>query len=90
MPWYSFLVPIGRFLKRALGFVQTYATEENIELALGWVRVAANKFSDNAARREFVVSILINRGLPENVARMLVEIAVGMLKAEKKAEEPTS
>jgi hypothetical protein len=83
---FGWMKPLGNFLKRAVGFVQTYVTDENIQLALGWARVAASKYSDNATRREFVVSILVTRGVPENIARIAVEIAVGLLKKESAQE----
>lgn len=87
MAWYNFFKSVGRFLTRALSFVETYVTDENIEMALAWARVAAAKFSSNDARREFVVSMLVSRGVPENIARLAVEIAVGLLKKEQTEEE---
>lgn len=83
MAWTDVFKKIGSALKRGLGFVEKYVTDENIELALGWARVAASKYADNTTRREFVVSILMTRGVPENIARIAVEIAVGLLKREK-------
>lgn len=59
-------------------------TDEVVDLALKWVKVAAGKEIDNAAKREFVVAILKARGLSESVARLAVELAVRLLKAELK------
>ena len=81
---FGWLKPVGKWLKTALNFVEKYITDENVELAVGWVAVAQAKFSDNSSRREFVVSILMNRGIPEHIARLLVELAVGIVKKDGK------
>ena len=81
---FNWLKPVGKFLKKALNFVETYITDENVELAVKWVTVAKDKFTDNSSRREFVVSILMNKGIPENLARIMVELAVGIVKKDGK------
>lgn len=81
---FNWLKPIGKWLKKALSFIETYITDENVELAVKWVAVAKEKFSDNSSRREFVVSILMNKGIPEHLARLIVEIAVGIVKKDGK------
>jgi len=45
-------------------------------------RVAVGKFTEDAERREWVVSILVSRGVPESIARFAVEAAVQLLKRE--------
>lgn len=55
-------------------------TEQAFAIALVWVRVAMEKFADNSQRREFVVEILVNRGIPESIARLAVELAVQWIK----------
>ena len=52
-----------------------------IEDTIQWVEEASKKFKDSAARREFVVGILVARKVPENIARLAVELAVQIWKA---------
>lgn len=61
-------------------------SEEVLKLAVSWVKVAARKELDNTQRREFVVSILVNRGVPESIARLATELAVQLIK--KEVEKP--
>ncbi len=79
---FGWLKPLGGFLKKAIGFVEKYVTDETIELAVGWVKVAEHTITDNDARREFVIKMLVGRGIPEHLARLAVELAVGIYKKE--------
>ena len=57
-------------------------TDDVVQLALAWVRVAATKFTDNTEKREFVVAILVKKGIPEYIARLAVEMAYAFFKKE--------
>ena len=71
---------VGNGLKTAH---QRGLDEKVVELALQWAKVAAEKFVENADRREFVVKMLTTKGIPESVARLAVEIAVQLIKSEQ-------
>ncbi len=81
---------IGGFFKKVGGFIgkalvsagAAGLTDEVVQLALVWVRVAATKFTDNAEKREYVVQILIAKHVPEAVARLAVELAYAFFKKE--------
>ena len=76
--------PILSVLEVAWNFVKAAGlNDEVIELALKLVKTADMKFIDNAERREWVVSVLRKRGLPEGVARIAVEFAYRIYKAKK-------
>lgn len=65
-------------------------TDEIVDLALRWVRAAAERTVDNAERREWVVAILKANRIPESIARLAVELAYQFYKKEiatKLAEE---
>jgi len=70
---------IGRGLKCA---VSNGLTDEIVGVALVWVRVAAVKYVDDSERRESVVKILKDKGVPEGIARMAVELAYCIFKHE--------
>ena len=83
MAFFNFLRPLGALLKKAFSLaVDTGLTNDLVELALKWARVAQSKFTDNAKKREFVVKMLIAKGVPEGIARIAVELAVRLLKKE--------
>lgn len=85
---------IGRFLLRfgaliGRAFTSAHArgfTDALIQRALPLVRDAADRFVDNAARREWVVQALVKKGVPESLARLAVELAVQLYKDERQAE----
>lgn len=56
--------------------------DELLGEALKWVKVAAQKFSDNDQKREWVVKVLIANGVPGPLARIAVELAVKLFKKE--------
>lgn len=84
---------IGGFFKRLGSFLfkgMTYAiekglTDELVKLALGFVREAADKLVNNTEKREYIVRELMNRGVPESLSRLAVELAVMIYKKEVKA-----
>ena len=87
---FGWLRPVGKFLKKAFGFIDKYVTDEAIELAVSWVKVAKTTLTDNESRRALVMKVLMTRlGLSENVARLIVEIAVGIVKQEDSTEDLT-
>jgi len=80
---WSFFSTIGVLVKKAFDAARDKGlTEKVIATALVWVRVAATKYADNAQKREWVVSILMSKGLSEAVSRLAVELAVAIFKAE--------
>lgn len=80
---------IGSLLLRALRFAESRGlTDEIADLALTLVTKAQVQFTDNAARREWVVSELVKKGLPESVARLAVEAGVQAFKHKVAASAP--
>ena len=83
MSFFSFLKPLGALLKKAFNLaVDAGLTNDIVDLALKWVRVAQSKFTEDAKKREFVVKMLVSKGIPEGIARIAVELAVRLLKRE--------
>lgn len=56
--------------------------DEIVQLALLWVRVADKKYITNPEKRAFVLQILINKGIPESIARIAIEFAVNIFHEE--------
>ena len=82
MAWYDFLKPVGRFVRKAAGYVEKYVTEENIQQALSLALIAASKFDTTEERREWVIKTLVARGVPESIARLALELAVQLIKKQ--------
>ena len=81
--WGGLLSFVGTVIRNALGVAAGRGlTDALVKEALSWVKVAAGKELDNSARREFVVAILVAKGIPESVARLAVELAVQIAKHE--------
>ena len=57
-----------------------------VDQALLLARVAGEKFVDNRDRREWVTAVLVARGVPESLARLALELAVQLMKAQLKAK----
>ena len=71
------------FIKKAFSRAGKFGLNDQlISDTLGWVEQAANKFNTSAERREWVVAILVSRGVPESVARLAVEVAVQIWKSK--------
>jgi hypothetical protein len=85
----SFFKSVGKVLGKALSLAAKVGLDDAVvALALKWVKVADQKYVSNPEKREWVVSILVQRGIPERIARIAVELALGLLKDElKKFEE---
>ena len=81
---FGFLKRLGTWLTQALVIVEQVVPDETIKMALDWVRIAADKELDNAQRREAVVTLLTARGIPESLARLATELAVQILKSERR------
>lgn len=78
---------IGSFFKSLLSKVwgvvkSTGITDALMKLGIAYAKEAALKFTDNTQRREWVVQQLVTRGIPESVARLIVELAVQFIKKE--------
>lgn len=59
-------------------------TDELVKQAAAWAKVAASQQLDNAGKREFVVNLLVKKGVPESIARLATELGVQAIKAEVK------
>ena len=72
---------IGKLVSKAFGLAQSAGlTDKTVQDALTFVKLAAVKIADNAERREWVVKMLMSKGIPENVARIATELAVRLFK----------
>lgn len=79
----SFFKSLGSKLKSVLAVVHRIVPDEQLDAAIDFATEAGKKFVDNAERRDFVIMKLKNRfGVPEFIARLLVELAVTHLKHE--------
>jgi len=73
---------LGSWLGKAVGFVETKVSDANIALAVQWVKVARDTIVDNDKRRAFVIGMLMKQsGMSESMARLLVELAVSLVKS---------
>ena len=90
MSFKSFIVntftTLGKLVYTAVTHAQTKGlTDDLLHTALVWVKVMAHKnmeSMDNREKREWVVGILVAKGIPESVARLATELAVHLAKAE--------
>ena len=83
MGFFSVFSKFGALVNKALGFAARFGLKDEIvDLALRWVRVANTKFVDNAERREWVVSVLVGKKVPESIARLAVELAYQIYRKE--------
>jgi hypothetical protein len=79
----KFFVQIGTLIRKAFQAAQAAGlTDDVVALVLPKVRELMNSTLDNATRREQAVSFLRERGVPEAIARLAVELAVRLVKAE--------
>ena len=79
---WGWLKAFGGLIKKALSLAGKVVPEETMVIALAFVREAAARYTDNAQRREWVVQQLQARGVPESIARLAVELAVRLFKAQ--------
>lgn len=83
MGFIDFFKGIGRLIGKAFSAAKASGlSDELVQMALPFVRAAAAQFTDNAQRREFVVGVLVAKGIPESIARLTVELAVQLIKKE--------
>ncbi|MFA6242677.1 MAG: hypothetical protein WC655_17190 [Candidatus Hydrogenedentales bacterium] len=79
----NFFKSFGHRMGQALGFISSHITDAQLQVAIGFVTQAEDKFLDNPGRRNWVVGELQKiPGVNENIARLLTEMAVGMVKKE--------
>ncbi len=76
---FSWVVRIGRKVIMGVKHVVPQAIQD---LAVEHARAAAVAYVDNATRRNAVLAQLERAGVSENVARIAVEVAVQIIKAE--------
>ena len=86
MNFLSFFKPFASLLKKAFNLaVEVGVTDDLIDLALKWARVAETKFVDNEKKRAFVLKMLVAKtGLPESICALALELAIRLLKKELK------
>lgn len=70
---------IGKGFKAA---AENGLTDPIVLLALGKVKALANEQLDNSNKREAAVAFLVDRKVPESIARISVELAVQLFKKE--------
>lgn len=79
------------WLKSFLGKVMAAAkanglTDDIVKLAMRLANQAAVEFETNEARRNFVLTALSARGVPDSLARFALESAVQMIKQRTAAQ----
>jgi F0F1-type ATP synthase membrane subunit c/vacuolar-type H+-ATPase subunit K len=79
----SFFKKLGELIGRGLKAAVTRGlTDQIVALAVGYIRVAAEKAISNDDKRELVVKLLAGHGIPESVARFAVELGYQAIKHE--------
>lgn len=77
----SFFKKFGALLKRAFEAAEASGLNDKVvAIAEPLVREAAERFVENTQRREWVVAMLVAKGIPESIARLAVELAVQLVK----------
>ena len=67
---------IGKIIRLAFKVAaEAGLTDELVDLALKYVRVAATKTVDNREKREWVAELLVARGIPRSLAYLAIELA---------------
>jgi len=83
MAFFDIFRGIGRFFAAAWSWAKAHGLSDAlIQEALKYVRQAEEAFIDNQQKREWVIAILVGRGIPESIARLAVELAVQLLHKE--------
>lgn len=86
----GFFKMLGSKLKQVFVIIHKIIPDEQIDAAIDYATEAGKKFVDNEEKRDYVIMRLKNRfGVPEYIARLLVELAVTHLKngIDKAGEE---
>lgn len=79
----SFFKSLGHLLGKALHLIHDLVPEAYLVKGVELVKEAALKFADNADRRAWVASELVALfHIPDHVANLIVELAVGLVKKE--------
>lgn len=79
----EFFARFGKAFQAAGRFIVRHVSDNDIDIAVDYVREAAVKFLDNTERRNFVIQALMARlPISESVARWLVETALMRVKQE--------
>ena len=92
----SLLSSISGFFKKVVGLISKALTaavgaglsDLIVSKALAYVKQAANKFADNAEKREWVIQQLMRAKVPESIARLAVELAYQLYREELAKLEP--
>ena len=80
-PLGHFFAKLGKLVGKGIqAAVDAGLTDELLRLTLSLVRQANDKYVDPAEKREFVVKFLKEKGVPEYIARIAVELAYRMFK----------
>lgn len=78
----SFAKGLGSVVVKALGYANLHGlTDAIVSEALKYVEEAAATVMDNEQKREYVITRLVAKGVPEFVARLAVELAVAAYKS---------
>jgi len=76
----NFFRKVKDFNDRAVAGVRAHVPDHVITAGVGLVRRAEETLVDNNGKREWVVRMLMQNGVKEHVARLVVEIAVMLIK----------
>ena len=82
MNFFGWLKPLGKWIKKVTSFVEKYLADEMIAKAVDLVKTARDKFDTNEEKRAWVLKELLRLGLSENIASILLELAVALVKKE--------
>lgn len=81
--WKKLIKPFGPLIGLAIGRAISHGLSDDLlKLALAYVKEAAKTEIDKAERREWVVGLLVAKGVPESIARFAVETAYQVYKRE--------
>ncbi len=73
---------LPHWLAKALHLIHDLVPEETLAKGVELVKAAADKFEEHELRRAWVLEELMKVGLGENVARLVIELAVSLVKKE--------
>lgn len=82
MNLFGWIKPLGRWVKKALSFVEKYLSDEMIAKAVSLVKTARDKFDTNEEKRAWVLAELMKLGLSASMAGLILELAVSLVKKE--------
>lgn len=79
---FGWIKPLGKWVKKAMGFVEKYVSDENLAKAVALVKIARDKFLDNELKKAFVLGELLKLGISGSMANLILELAVAIVKKE--------